>query len=464
MILKAIRVWRSAKAAEQKKPPMDLNSQELAFLPAALEVLETPVPGGIRLIPTLLMFTFVLVVIFSIVTKIDVVATAQGTLLPSTKVKPIQPRVSGLLLNLLVEEGSVVISGELLAKLDTVEIVEAISEKRRSLESALLERQMFADFNSYLDSGAPRKLTDITPAVDRRLTATYRDQYLDTLWKYNHGKAEKQREIELLGLDIKVLEASLGSLVANGPLETLKYDNAKSLYSMNALSLEKWLSSDKSFRAYSESITSHESKLRVKKLVLKHKKQDYADFPMTARIENSAKIVVLDADLVKLNVAIHEAERTLEYSDIRAPENGTVQNISLVVAGQSVAAGSSVMDLIPNMDYLVAEIEINNQDIGFVEIGQEVIVKFDALPYTKYGYLSGVIIKLARDAAESTDGTKRYKALVKLPQQVIKTIEREVELIPGMTVSAEIKLSQRRVIEYFLSTFKRYKSESIREK
>ena len=181
------------------------------------------------------------------------------------------------------------------------------------------------------------------------------------------------------------------------------------------------------------------------------------------KVENNTKIASLEADLTKLEFAMREAQRKLDDSDIRAPENGTVQNISLVVPGQSVSAGSSVMDLVPSMDYLVAEIDVNNKDIGFVEIGQEVIVKFDALPYTKYGHLAGTIVNLARDSVEGSDGSKRYKALVKLPTQVMTTIERDVELIPGMTVSAEIKLSRRRVIEYFLSTFKRYKSESIRE-
>ena len=465
MIIRAVRVWRSAKLAEKNKTPLDLNSQELAFLPAALEVLETPISGGIRLIPALIMMSFAMAILFTVVTQIDVVATATGTLLPSTKVKPIQPKLGGYLSAVYVSEGNLVNAGDLLVSLDTVEIVEEMSERSINIESAQLDLKILLDFNKYLASGQPIALEDAigVAKVSPKLLATYQTIYLDTLWTYNHDRSVKLREIELLRLDIEQLEVSLTSMAANRPLESLKYENAQSLYAMKSLSFEKWLSADKAFRTFNESIRNQESQLKNKQIQLKNKESDYQDIPHAIRVENNTKIASLEADLTKLEFAMREAQRKLDDSDIRAPENGTVQNISLVVPGQSVSAGSSVMDLVPSMDYLVAEIDVNNKDIGFVEIGQEVIVKFDALPYTKYGHLAGTIVNLARDSVEGSDGSKRYKALVKLPTQVMTTIERDVELMPGMTVSAEIKLSRRRVIEYFLSTFKRYKSESIRE-
>ena len=122
------------------------------------------------------------------------------------------------------------------------------------------------------------------------------------------------------------------------------------------------------------------------------------------------------------------------------------------------------MLIVPDEEILEVEALLENKDIGFVEEGQQVEVKIDAFPFTKYGTIDGELIDISNDAVMDEAKGLVFKTQVTLAQSVIQVSKRSVNLTPGMSVTVEVKTGKRRVIEFFLAPLLRYKQESIRER
>lgn len=122
------------------------------------------------------------------------------------------------------------------------------------------------------------------------------------------------------------------------------------------------------------------------------------------------------------------------------------------------------MVIVPVEQDLQVEAMVLNRDIGFVDENQEAIIKLDAFPYTRYGFIDGRISTLSDDAVPVEDLGLAYAAEVQLMETVIDVDGRQVGLSPGMAVTVEVKTGKRRVIEYLLSPLLRYRAESARER
>jgi hemolysin D len=93
-----------------------------------------------------------------------------------------------------------------------------------------------------------------------------------------------------------------------------------------------------------------------------------------------------------------------------------------------------------------------------------VAVKVEAFPFTRYGLIDGEVIGVSRDAVLDERGQLVFKMRVRLSRQVMLVNGREVSLSPGMSVTAEVKTGQRRLLDFFLSPLLRYRDESVRER
>jgi hemolysin D len=148
---------------------------------------------------------------------------------------------------------------------------------------------------------------------------------------------------------------------------------------------------------------------------------------------------------------------------LRAPVGGTVQQLIVHTLGGVVTTAQQVMEIVPN-DAVEVEINVENKDIGFVDVGQEAIVKVDAFPYTQYGYLSGEVISVSNDALQDKKLGWIFTVRIRLASDRMRIEDKWVQLIPGMAVTAEIKTGKRSVAHYFLDPLMQASQESMRER
>ncbi|WMN99777.1 HlyD family type I secretion periplasmic adaptor subunit [Vibrio parahaemolyticus] len=165
----------------------------------------------------------------------------------------------------------------------------------------------------------------------------------------------------------------------------------------------------------------------------------------------------LAQELVKANNAIRQQV-------LLAPVNGTVQQLQVNTLGGVVQPAEELMVIVPEDALLEVEAKLLNKDVGFVIPGQTVEVKIDTFPYTKYGTVPADVVHVSRDAVKDEQFGMVFPVRIRLQKDNIKVEENLVPLQPGMTVVAEIKTGQRRVIEYLLSPLQQYQSEAMRER
>ncbi len=162
---------------------------------------------------------------------------------------------------------------------------------------------------------------------------------------------------------------------------------------------------------------------------------------------------------------MHRADRI----ELRAPQAGIVKDVATHTPGAVVGAGTLLVTLVPAGEELVAEVLVRHEDAGFVHPGQEARVKLASYPFQKYGTIDGRVVHVAADAIEPTtdraaSAPSGYRARIALASQALRTEESSMALASGMLVVAEIRLGERRVVEYLLSPLQKAWHEAARER
>ena len=123
------------------------------------------------------------------------------------------------------------------------------------------------------------------------------------------------------------------------------------------------------------------------------------------------------------------------------------------------------MLIVPEGEQMEIEAWVANKDIGFMFAGQAAEIKVETFNFQKYGTLSGNLVEISSDAIEDKDKGLVYRAILRTDQDHFEMANmRQVYLTPGMAVTAEIKTRQKRIIEYFMDPFLKYRSEGLRER
>ncbi|OUR70873.1 hypothetical protein A9Q78_11030 [Methylophaga sp. 41_12_T18] len=132
--------------------------------------------------------------------------------------------------------------------------------------------------------------------------------------------------------------------------------------------------------------------------------------------------------------------------------------------GGGVTEAQQLMLIVPDEQQLEVEVFLQNKDIGFVRDGMGGEIKIHTFPFTKYGIIDGEITSISDDATVDEEQGLIYGMHLLMKQNTIFVKGKEVRLMPGMAVTAEVKTGKRRILEFFMAPLLRYQQESIRER
>jgi hemolysin D len=436
------------------------RSDEHAFLPAALEVSETPPSPIGRVILLTIMLFFLLAVAWAIFGKVDIVAVAQGKIIPSGHSKLIQPLETGVVRSLHVKEGQRVSRGEILVELDpTVSVadLQQLQQQAEELQQQIIRLQA-------LNKHQQAQNYPIQPTTNYPLNQL-QIQLLQAQWReYEEGLKTLESEREKLQAQRATLEQRIGKLEATLPLISQRADDMQTLLKTNAVARHRVLEVEQ------ERISAeHDQKTAVSQ----RRELAEAEVELTAKIEHyksqfhkqtTESLADANQKLDAIRQEIVKAEARTRALVLRAPVDGVVQQLQIHTIGGVVTPAQELMLIVPDEEMLEVEALLENKDIGFVEAGQVAEVKIDAFPFTKYGTIDGRLTNISNDAVMDEVKGLVFKTQVSLAKSVMQINKRQVKLTPGMSVTVEVKTGKRRAIEFFLAPLLRYKQESIRER
>lgn len=439
---------------------------ELQFMPAALEVQESPPPPLARAILGTIILFFMAAVAWSAFSWVDIVAVARGKVIPADHSKVIQPLEIGIVRRILVENGQLVRRGDPVVELDPTAPqadLKRLETEWKTAKAALMRIQALQNaLDSNMDRPKPlfHAETSFSPEILKGQQGLLMSQYQERRAQdaaLETGILRQEAVKAALEEERKKLEATL-------PLITKRATALNDLAAKHLVAEVDYLRLEQERIEAVQTLAALQHRLdetaasilqaRAKRTALT------AEFTKTLaiqQIEHEGRIELLTQELVK-------AQARTQHQTLRAPVDGKVQQLAIHSVGGVVTPAEVLMVIVPTDSPLEAEAWIQNKDIGFVHEDQRGEIKVDAFPFTKYGTIPAKILKISEEAVEQKQLGWAYVARISLEKSVMTVNEKQLPLMAGMTLSLEIKTGTRRLIEYFLGPLLRYKDESLTER
>ena len=457
--------------------------EELAFLPAALEIVETPPSPIGRAIGSAIIVLFCTALIWAWWGTIDIVASATGKILPGGRVKVIQPFETGVVRAIRVQDGQAVRAGDVLIELDPT----ANEAERDHLRNDLLaERLNIARLRAALGGGDDPAADFVPPAgADPELIATQRQLLLNQVTEHRAKIAALVRQQAQKEAEHATTAATIHKLETIIPVIQSRVDIRKTL-------VEKELGSKLSYFEVLQLLVEQQEEFGVQNSHLNETEAAVAAIRETRGQAMAEYRHTISDDLAKaeqkangLAQDLIKAEQKTRFQLLSAPVDGVVQQLAVHTVGGVVTPAQPLLVVVPSDSRLEIEAMVSNSDIGFVHAGQQVEIKVDTFNFTCYGLLHGAVLSVSQDAvirdrqqdrsgdrapgsANETSEPKgqelNYSARISLDRTQMQIDDRMINLSPGMAVTVEIKTGSRNILSYLLSPLRRYQQETLRER
>ena len=432
------------------------------FLPAAEEIVATPAAPLGALVVWLVTLLLVVVLAWSYLGRIDIVAVANGKISTEGSTKIIQPAISGVVTSINVHEGQRVKKGETLLALDKTTAEKDVATANQSLNTARVERDILrrlAVGGNTDDIINNADLPDETKAMLRQfarsqttLSAARRQAAGGIISNYQQQlqfNQQAKNQLETNAQNLKNRKAEIEKQLPNAnPVDKLRLQNELSNIDQRITSAD------------SAVLGQNQQLLQSQSALTQAQNQSQTQNAET----NSAfsdQIITAEKRIIELENNLFKARQVLAQTNITAPVDGTVLSLTVKTIGGVVNAGQQLAQIVPEKAPLYVDAALDNQDVGFVKPGQRVVVKVATYPFQRYGYLEGTVENISPDAIQDDKKGLIYKAKIKLNDDK-SSKQNQLKLLPGMSVSAEITTGQRRIIEFFLDPLMTKADESLK--
>jgi hemolysin D len=480
--VKPTALARSARRATPFRPARGRRRQELAFLPAALEIVETPPSPIGRAIGATIILLFCAALIWASIGTIDIVASAPGKIVPSGRTKTIQPFETGVVRSIQVQDGQAVKAGDVLIELDPTMTQAETSHLESDLIAAELDvarlRAALSDGDVLTNFQPPENAPAALVATQRKFLADQAAEHQAKLAVLDRQRAQKEAERTTIAATAAKLEASLPVMEERVEMRKTLYDHSNGSKASYLELLQPFVEGQQELKVQKSKISEADSALAAVIEEHAHTDAEYRRERFSELVEAERKARGLSDDVVK-------ARRRTQLQNLIAPVAGTVQQLSVHTVGGVVTPAQALLVVVPSDSRLEIEAMVSNRDIGFVHAGQEAEIKIDTFNFTRYGLLHGQVLTVSQDAvirdrkqdrfddrelgtqndtSEPKGQELNYTARISLDRTQMQIDDRMVNLSPGMATTVEIKTGSRTTLSYLLSPLLRYRQETLRER
>jgi HlyD family secretion protein len=407
----------------------------------------------------------VAVIIWSFFAEMDEVVHATGKLQPRGSVQEVQSPVAGVISKMFVKEGQSVSVGESLVELDPKVSVAQVNSLEDQLTSMRSEQAFYEKlFQRGVIPNAPVTLPpEILDLAKNHASLIAEDGLLRAIINASsEGFNLDEDQKKLFTEEQKDRLENYERITSQLDQARLIEQNNKKVLDAYAKLLASGAGSKVDYLAREAAWFDAVGKVKN----LENQQQNiittFRKDALTRLGENTKKIAEIEANLTKARIAnaqriseaqgrLEAAQEDLSYHVIKSPSSGIVFQIVSSKPGNVVGAKDVILKIVPSEE-LIAKVDITNKDIGFISTGLPCEVEVDTFPKREFGFLDGEVYFVGSDALPPDDIKKFYSfpAKISLNKQNLMVRNKVVPLQSGMSVSANIKIRKRRVINFFI--------------
>ena len=493
-------VWKQVWAVRDQLDPPKREQDEREFLPAHLELTETPLSAAPKWIARLVILFALIALLWAIFGKLDIVAVAQGKTSLGGRSKTIQALETAVVERINVKDGQTVKKGDVLMELAGIGSDSDYNRSLEALRAAYLNKWRSETLLAAIENGhSPRLSSSID--TDKQVnntqdakqaasapqglqaaseTTSLKQQIIASIPQsaiieaqtlvLNQYQAWSTKDQQLASVkeqrkaERTSTQAQINKLAAMTQIEGQRVSDYRELVAQDYLAKHSLLEQESKYIQAKNDLASQQSTLQQIAQAIKQAEDERTLNTQTIKRDTLDVLRQANEQIGQLEPEAAKAEQRKQLLTLTAPVDGTVQQLAMHTIGGVVTAAQPIMVIVPSEDKLEIEAIVPNKDIGFVQAGQEVVVKIESFPYTRYGYLTGKVKTVSFDAVENKDLGLVYTAIVSLDKDTLNIEGKPVRLDAGMNATAEIKTGKRSVISYLLSPLQTKVDESLRER
>lgn len=462
---------------------------ELEFLPAALEIIDTPPSPVGRAVGLGIIAMAVFALVWACIGQIDIIATAPGRIIAQGRTKVVQPVETGMVAAIHVADGDHVKAGDVLIELDATQAVADRDRFTRDLLQARLDlarlQGLAGQITQPTGDGQPQ-LVDPPKEAGAGDLSLAKAAMLAQVAQQNAKLADLDQQIASKQAEAAQAQATIDKLQASLPMVAGQEEIRRDLKDREFGNKLAWYQANQQLIEQTHELSVEAQGKEAALAATQALKQQRAATVAEYNVNTLQDLDKIKAQASELEAELTKAQEHVRQSTLKAPIDGVVQQLAVHTVGGVVTPAQPLLSVVPDQANLYVEAMVQNRDVGFIHTGQAVRVKIDTFNFTRYGLIDGIVTDVTRDAVTPSDGEKKdaksnapadddgmgtdasnapvYIAHIALNSDTIVTETGPTKLGPGMQVQAEIQTGRRRVIEFLLSPFMRHVDESLRER
>ena len=429
-----------------KKTSGQQAAWQVAFLPDPDELEKKQLPAGLTTTLYLLLAMLAAAVLWATLFEIDTVVSARGKLVTSQPNMVIQSFETAQITALNVRAGQVVKKGQVLAVLDPTFVTADLAQAQDKLKSLDAEMRRLDQEQAGKAYGGSSKNRD--EALQSSLQAERLASFQARMQRLDEGIGRLKAMLATNESDIAAQEARMKSLLE---IEAMNEE----LTRQNFQSKLRLLEIRERRQEVEREMVSTRNRTHEMKKQLSEAEAEKVSFSKEWRQKSTEELVAVRRERNTVAEQVNKAERRSRLIELVAPADAVVLEVAAKSTGSVIRESEQLFVLVPLGVALEAEIQIDSQDIGFVKLTDPVRLKIDAFPFQKHGLIKSRLDKLGqdaftRDAGSGVARTAYYVGRTQVNGSELRKLPEQTQLIPGMTLTAEVVVGKRSVISYLM--------------
>jgi adhesin transport system membrane fusion protein len=427
--------------SKKNNAPVQFNSNDYEFMNSLSAAILIRTPGKISKVIKIWLFSIFAFIIWASFAEIDEITRGDGDVVPYGQNQIIQNLEGGIVESILVQEGQLVKTGDVLVKISNVKSVSTSSAneiKYHELEDKYA--RLYAEANSL----------EFKP--DHSDASMMQEEQL-----YNSHKIEYEakdnallKQIQQRKQEYKEALARVSSLKKSLEFVTEEIAMTAPMVRQGVKSKVDFLKLKREANGIENDIESAELSLPRLKFAIEEYEQKRIEAKQLFIIEAQKELNEVSSEMSKLKTQQVAFDDQVDRTMVKSPVDGIVQTLFVNTVGGVIKPGADIIEIVPTDERLSIDVKIKPSDIAFIHPGAEVQVKISAYDFAIHGGLAGKVTKISPDTITDKKDNTFYMINVQTEKNYLGTKEHPLRITPGMMANVDIVTGKKTVMQYIL--------------
>ncbi|NVK34337.1 MAG: HlyD family type I secretion periplasmic adaptor subunit [Rhodobacteraceae bacterium] len=424
------------------------------------DVLRTKPPRHATNVIRIGLALFACAVLWAYFATLEEVTRGEGRVVPSRQIQVVQSLETGIVKDLLIEEGDIVEKGQTLIRIDDTDFGARLGEIRQKRWSLLARIARLQSETEGSELTFSPKLQEAVPS----LVAEERNVFNAKIRRLESERAllrnqRTQREQEFL--ELKAKESKLHSVLE---LMDRELEISENLYKRKVVPEIEFLRQKRQVNETRGELAITKASLLKTEAAKQEAEERLRNADNTFVSEAQQELATVRGELGVIDQTIRGAADRVRRTDLTSPVKGVINRLNVTTIGAVVQPGADIVEIVPLEDTLLIETEIRPQDVAFLSPGQKAQVKITAYDYSIYGGLQGTLERISADTTEDEKGNRFFRVMIRTNKNFLGSDTNPLPIIPGMVASVDILTGKKSVLDYILKPIKKVRDEALRER